>query len=81
MNKNKIHTYITNKLGEEFMQFIKYINNNSDDPDKPWGWEYVSYNPNLTMEFLSDNLDKPWYWYRIYRNDLNYKQRYVLEVR
>ena len=31
-------------------------------PEKPWNWEKLSRNPNITMEFVSHHLDKPWIW-------------------
>ena len=30
--------------------------------DKPWDWDYISYNPNITWDFIKENLDKPWDW-------------------
>jgi hypothetical protein len=24
-------------------------------PNKPWDWEYISMNPNITMEFIEKN--------------------------
>src|SRR3989344_4263446 len=31
-------------------------------PDKPWDWERLSYNPNITWQIVLDNQDKPWDW-------------------
>jgi hypothetical protein len=31
-------------------------------PDKPWKWEDLNRNPNITMEFVLQNPDKPWKW-------------------
>ena len=31
-------------------------------PDKPWNWNLLSYNPNITMEFIDKYPDKPWNW-------------------
>lgn len=28
--------------------------------DKPWNWEYLSANPNITFEDVYANPDKPW---------------------
>jgi hypothetical protein len=39
--------------------------------DKPWNWDGISYNPNVTMEFLEKNPDKPWDWIAISNNPLN----------
>ena len=30
------------------------------NPDKPWNWNWLSLNPNITWEFVEANLDKPW---------------------
>ena len=30
--------------------------------DKPWNWNNISYNPNITMEFIEKYIDKPWHW-------------------
>ena len=34
-------------------------------PDKPWDWEAISQNSNLTLKDVLDNPDKPWDWYWI----------------
>ena len=31
-------------------------------PDKPWNWNGISKNPNITMEFIEKFPDKPWAW-------------------
>jgi hypothetical protein len=31
-------------------------------PDKPWSWYQLSYNPNITWDFIKLHLDKPWDW-------------------
>ena len=33
-----------------------------DNSDLRWNWLGVSWNPNLTMEFVKDNPDKGWDW-------------------
>ncbi len=38
------------------------------NPDKPWCWDGISRNPNLTMEMINANPDKPWDWDEISRN-------------
>jgi len=31
--------------------------------DKPWDWDVISRNPNITMEFIERNIDKiSFYW-------------------
>jgi len=37
-------------------------------PDKPWNWEYISYNPNITMEIIEKYPEKPWVWWGISQN-------------
>jgi hypothetical protein len=31
-------------------------------PDKPWDWDGISCNPNITLEIIRDNSDMPWKW-------------------
>ena len=33
-----------------------------NNPNKPWNWNFISYNPNITMEIISNNPDIPWDW-------------------
>ena len=37
----------------------QFINSNSD---KDLNWDYISSNPNLTMDIINTNPDKPWNW-------------------
>ena len=37
-------------------------------PDKPWCWNNISYNPNITMEIIEKYPEKPWSWYFISEN-------------
>jgi len=39
-----------------------------DNPDKPWVWEFISANSNITWEIIQDNPDKPWSWRNISSN-------------
>jgi hypothetical protein len=32
------------------------------NPDKPWNWDYVSRNPNLTMDIIKEFPNVPWNW-------------------
>ena len=48
-----------------------------NNPDNSWGsdlpkWDYtaISYNPNLTLSFISDNLDKPWDFSYLFNNPI-----------
>ncbi len=40
-------------------EMFKYIDQH---PEKPWDWDWISRNPNLTMKFVEDHQDKPWDW-------------------
>ena len=42
--------------------FIKYEKFMEKNLDKPWNWNDVSKNPNITMKFIEKNPDKPWNW-------------------
>ena len=46
----------------------KYWSFIEDNMDKPWDWDWISRNPNLTMEMINANPDKPWNWYYISQN-------------
>jgi hypothetical protein len=37
-------------------------------PNIPWDWSGLSYNPNITMQFVLDHQDKPWDWWGLSRN-------------
>ena len=39
--------------------------------EKPWDWEWVSYNPNLTFEYVEKHLDKDWDWKCLSKNLFN----------
>ena len=39
--------------------WFQFILNNSN---KPWDWDYLSENPNITWEIIQANPDKPWDW-------------------
>jgi hypothetical protein len=41
----------------EETDWFNYIENN---PDKPWNWEYLSENPNITWDIVVDNPEKKW---------------------
>jgi len=40
---------IENEWLREWFQFIL------DNPDKPWDWMWLSYNPNVTWEIVQNN--------------------------
>ena len=37
-------------------------------PNKPWDWDYISKNPNITMEIIEKYPNKPWDWCLISQN-------------
>jgi hypothetical protein len=45
---------ILNKWSSQWFQYIL------DNPDKPWNYIGLSYNPNITWEVVQQNQDKPW---------------------
>ena len=45
--------------------FFKFIEKNSD---KPWDWDWLSGNPNITWEIVTMNPDKPWDWKELSKN-------------
>ena len=54
---------------------MEIIENNIN---KPWDWYGLSYNPNLTMEFIDKFNDKPWNWEEISDNPNLKIQQYKL---
>lgn len=36
--------------------------------DKPWNWEYLSSNPNITFGDVYANPDKAWSWHHLSKN-------------
>lgn len=58
-----------NSWNEHWFQFILR------NPDKPWDWEYLSSNPNLTMEFVEKYQDKHWDWDLICANKMGTMKR------
>ena len=50
-------------------------------PDKPWNWNWISQNPNITMEMIEKYPEKPWDWsYGISRNTFK-KNKEQFEMR
>ena len=60
LSKLKLLKFTTKKL---FFYDLVLLN-----PDKPWNWEYISENPNITWEIIQANPDKPWNWRHISKN-------------
>ena len=73
---NNIMLYMITK--EEVKVFIckemmEYVETHSD---KPWDWNEISCNPNITMEYVETHLDKLWNWREISWNP-NLTMEYV----
>ena len=41
------------------------VNNN---PDEKWNYSGLSFNPNVTIEYIMENKDKPWNWFYVSGN-------------
>ena len=46
-------------------KFWRFIENQSD---KPWSWNLLSSNPNITFDNVLAHPDKPWNWYGLSQN-------------
>ena len=44
------------------------------NPDKPWAWEWLSMNPNITIQDVLANPDKPWNWKYLSLNKFGWKK-------
>ena len=66
MSRTKRTKEFRNLLKKRWTQ--KYWSFIQENKDKPWDWNYISYNPNITMDIIINNPDKPWGWYSISRN-------------
>ena len=54
---------------------MDFINEN---PDKPWYWNGLSCNLNITFDIVLAHLDKPWNWYSLSQNTFSKaKQNFV----
>ena len=53
---------VEKEWSEYFWKFVlKYS-------DKPWNWNYISFNPYITMDIIEKYPDKHWDWCEISRN-------------
>ena len=74
---NNLDKYIQNKWDEYYWNFIMKYEDMLD-------WDSISYNQNITMEFIENNPDKPWNWDCISRNkftkekELFYQKHYQI---
>jgi len=41
---------------------LKYWDFINDNLDKPWDWNWISKNSNITWNIIRENPDKPWDW-------------------
>ena len=39
-----------------------------DNPNQPWEWEYISKNPNLTIDFINEHINASWDWSEIFNH-------------
>ena len=65
METINLYKIFLDELSEEWFQFIK------DNPDKPWNYYELSYNPNITWEIVQENPNKPWNYYNLSKNEIN----------
>jgi hypothetical protein len=49
----------------EYEWSINFINFIDRHPDKPWDWNGISRNPNITTDFIDKYPDKPWDWWAV----------------
>ena len=68
MRTERIKQLIKSINKEWSNHYFKFIQDNPDNPDKPWNWKSISMNPNITMDIIRDNPDKPWCWLHISQN-------------
>ena len=47
---------LEDEWSQQWFQFIL------DNSDKPWDWNLLSENPNITWEIIEANHDKEWNW-------------------
>jgi hypothetical protein len=49
------------------------------NPDKPWDYDYVSFNPNITWDIVEANPDYPWNYPELYKHVYSTQLSYVLK--
>ena len=59
---NVFRKQIKHEWAEKFWKFIE------DNPDKPWWWDRLSRNPNITFGVVLAYPDKTWSWYSLSLN-------------
>jgi hypothetical protein len=53
-------------------------------PEKPWDWENISDNTNLTMDFIEKHPDKPlsWWWISMNPNiTMEFIEKYIDKIK
>ena len=69
---NVFRKQIKHEWTEKFWKFIE------DNPDKPWYWNALSRNPNITFDNVLIHPDKPWNWGNLSQNTFSKaKQRFI----
>ena len=77
MSRAKRTQQFRKKVEKEWAQ--KYWDFIQENPDKPWIWEVISSNPNITMDIIRDNPDKPWHWEAISENEFQKEKQLFIE--
>ena len=56
--------------------------------DFPWVWSCISYNPNITIDFVKKHIDKKWRWNKLSSNSFNgekekfrkkFRKKYIIQ--
>ena len=50
-----------------------------DNPDKPWEWNGLSENPNLTLKDIANNPDLEWNWSNLSHNTFGINKSFTLK--
>ena len=52
------------------------------NPDKPWDWFSIAFNPNITWEIIQQNPDIDWHWAALCKNKMGLgKKRWLNQSR
>ena len=69
---NVFRKQIEHEWKEKYWKFIE------DNLNKPWNWDRLSQNPNITFDIVQSHPDKPWNWVNLSRNMFN-KVRFIVK--
>ena len=73
MSSTLIETEIMKEWSEKWFQFIL------DNPDKPWDWDKLSRNPNVTWDIVQQNPDIPWDWSQLSFNEMTNARKHFFD--